>query len=155
MEEKKTVFEYMSDVFSTFGIIVVIFMALNLVIGEIAFGYSPFFEYGKQALSIKTLLQLFAVSVIIRACREVLLTDRWIRQMSMLVRNILFFVSITITVIFFVIVFQWFPLLDVVAWLGFLISFALCSAVAVVISRMREKAENLKMEQALERYNKR
>ena len=74
--------------------------------------------------------------------------------MSMLVRNILFFLTITIAIILFVILFQWFPLFDVKAWIGFLVSFVLCSSLAVMVSRIREKAENKEMDQALERYLK-
>ena len=62
--------------------------------------------------------------------------------------------AVTIVIVLFVIIFKWFPLNDVKAWIGFLVSFAICSAVAVVISRAREKAENFKIDQALERYKK-
>ncbi len=154
MEEKKNVFDYIGELFATFGIITGIFMILILVIGDLASGYSSFFEYGKQALSINTLFQLLCLSFIISVCRNILLTDRWVRQMSMLVRNILFFLAITVAIIFFVIIFKWFPLFDIKAWIGFIISFAVCSFLAVVISRIRENAENRKMEQALDRFKK-
>ncbi len=36
--------------------------------------------------------------------------------------------------------------------IGFLISFAVCSALAILISRLREKAENERMNRALEKY---
>lgn len=154
MEEKKNVFDYIGELFATFGIITGIFMILILVIGDLASGYSSFFEYGKQALSINTLFQLLCLSFIISVCRNILLTDRWVRQMSMLVRNILFFLAITVAIIFFVIIFKWFPLFDIKAWIGFIISFVVCSFLAVVISRIRENAENRKMEQALDRFKK-
>ena len=38
------------------------------------------------------------------------------------------------------------------AWAGFLISFTLCPVSGVVISRLREKAENDKMDRAPEKY---
>ena len=100
MEEKKNVFDYIGELFATFGIITGIFMILILVIGDLASGYSSFFEYGKQALSINTLFQLLCLSFIISVCRNILLTDRWVRQMSMLVRNILFFLAIVVTLIY-------------------------------------------------------
>ena len=152
MEEKKTIFDFVSGAFATFGIIIVIFMILTLAVGDAAVGYSSFFEFGRRALSINTLFQLLALSLVIRACRELLLTDRWIRRMSMLIRNTLFFLTITIVIVLFVILCEWFPLSDMTAWTGFLISFALCSSIGVALSRIMEKAENRKMDQALERY---
>jgi hypothetical protein len=41
-----------------------------------------------------------------------------------------------------------------IAWIGFFASFAICSVVAAFISRIKEKTENLKMDQALERYKR-
>ena len=72
--------------------------------------------------------------------------------MSMLARNVLFFLIITVTIVLFVILFGWFPINDMKAWIGFFISFAVSSTVAVVLSRIRERAENDKMNRALEKY---
>lgn len=152
MEEKKNVFDYIGELLATFGIIILIFTILVLVIGEAASGYSPFFEYGKSALSISTLFQLLGLSFVISVFRNLLLTDRWIKQTSMLIRNILFFLAITVTIVLFVITFNWFPISDVKAWIGFIISFAVCSSLAVIISRIKENSENRKMEQALDRF---
>ena len=149
MEEKKTVFDFIGDLFATYGIIVVIFVVLNMVIGDAASVFSSLFEYGSLAFSTDTLLQLLALALIICMSRNILLTDRWIGQMSMIVRNAVFFLVITVAIVLFVIMFKWFPITDIKAWIGFLVSFALCSSLAVVISVLRENAENRKMIRAL------
>ena len=41
-----------------------------------------------------------------------------------------------------------------IVWIGFFASFAICSVVAAFISRTKEKAENLKMDQVPERYKR-
>ena len=152
MEENKTLFHTTGAVFTTYGVIVVIFLLLNLILGDAANGYSSLFAYGRGAFSTGTLAELFVLSLLISVCRSVLLTDRWIRTMSMLKRNILFFLTVTVFIVIFVIAFQWFPLQDPLAWVGFIVSFAVCSALGVLISRLREKAENEKMNRALEQY---
>ena len=153
MEEKKTIFDYISEVFATFGIIIMIMTILNLLIGDAASEYSSLFAYGKKAFSLAALFQMFLLSVVICASRNaILLTDRWLHRVSMLTRIILFFVTITVTIVIFVILFQWFPTGDIKAWIGFLVSFAICDSLGVVISKIREKTENKKMDQALERY---
>lgn len=50
---------------------------------------------------------------------------------------------------------DWFPVEDFKAWLGFFISFSICSAIGVIVSRLKEKAEDRKMNKAMEQYNKR
>ena len=62
------------------------------------------------------------------------------------------FVSVTIAVVVFIIAFKWFPVNDIRAWIGFFISFAICSLFGVLFSRLKEKAENKKMDAALEKY---
>ncbi|MBR5419698.1 MAG: DUF3021 family protein [Lachnospiraceae bacterium] len=154
MEEKNSLFAMIRTIFVTYGIMVVLFVILNILIGEEAKDFSSLFVYGNRAFSMATLIQLFALSLIISICRNVLFSDRWIKNMSIMLRNVLFFLIITVTITLFVILFAWFPIDDISAWSGFFISFALCSVVGVLVSRWRERAENDKMNKALERYRK-
>lgn len=155
MEDNKTIFNYISQVFATYGIIIAIFIILGCIIGEKAEGYSTLYEYGNQGFSIATLIQLFAMSVVISIGQILFLTDKWIKNLSIMIRSALFFIVVILAIVFFVIAFEWFPINDAKAWFGFLLSFAFCSLIGVVISRLREQAENKKMGQALDRYRKR
>ncbi|MBO4460440.1 MAG: DUF3021 family protein [Clostridiales bacterium] len=152
MEDNKTVFNYLGELFSTYGIILLIFVVLNYLLGDIANGYSSFFELGKGGLTTATMLQLFLLSVIICIARNLFLTDRWIKKLRIVIRNTLFFVTITISIIIFVLLFGWFPANDITAWIGFILSFAICSVAGVLLSKLREQTENKKMEKALERF---
>ena len=74
--------------------------------------------------------------------------------MALIVRNILFFAAIMAAIIVFVIIFGWFPVYNAAAWIGFFISFAVCTAIRAVIMHFEEQAENKKMQEALRRFNK-
>ena len=150
MENNKTIFTYISRVFATFGIILLLFVLFGLTIGDSAKEYSSLFTFGSQGFSTATILQLFLLSVIISLAQITFLTDRWIQNLALILRNILFFTTIVI----FVILFDWFPIDDLSAWAGFALSFAACTAASVAISRLKEKTENKKMEQALGRIQK-
>lgn len=152
MEDKKTIFGYLGELFAIYGIIMLMFVILNLTLGDTAKGYSSFFEYGSGSLSTNTMLQIFLFAVIVCAARNIFLTDRLIKKMSILARYIAFFLMITIVIVVFIILFAWFPADDISAWIGFVISFAVCSATGVLISKLKEKEENKKMAQALERF---
>ncbi len=54
-----------------------------------------------------------------------------------------------------IVAFGWFPVRDVRAWVGFIISYAISMITAAFITRLKERAENSKMQEALDKYNRR
>lgn len=153
MEENKTIFSYLGQIFATFGVIVVIFLVFALVIGNDTSEYSTLFALGSKGLTAATLLEVLLLSVIITLAQVAFLTDKWIKNMGLAVRYVCFFGIIGIVSLTFSVLFSWFPIDNPMAWLGFVISFAICTAIGVVISKLEEKAENKKMEQALKKFN--
>ena len=154
MEEKKTVFYYVRQAFATYGVIVLVFAIMSIVIGERTKDYAALFFMGNAGMSMPILMELLLLAVIITLAQVVFLTDIWIMNMSMMIRNVLFFVSVLI-VVFMIVAFNWFPTRDMTAWLGFIISYALSMIISVLITRLKERAENTKMQEALDKYNRR
>ena len=154
MEDRKTIFEYIAQFFTTYGIMVVIFIVINLVIGDNARSVSTLFALGSDGLSAAMLLELLLLAFIITAAQNVFLSDILIKDMALIVRNVLFFLTIMIAITVFVIIFGWFPINEVGAWIGFIVSFAVCTAVSAVFMRLEERAENKKMQEALNRLKK-
>lgn len=152
MEENKTIFDYIGQFFATFGIIVTIFIVLGSAMGEEAKNISNLFSLGSEGLRLDTLLQLFVFALLLTFEEILFVTDRIIKKMPMAARILCFFVTVIITIVGFVICFAWFPIDDEKSWIGFLVSFTVCTVVAVGISLLKEKAENKKMEQALNRF---
>ncbi len=154
MEEKKTVFNYISQAFATFGIIVLIFILFSLAIGESTEGYSNLFSMGKRGMSIPTLCELLLLAIMITLAQVVFLTDKWIVNLSLIIRNVLFFLSVLIVMVIMIVTFKWFPVGDVSAWIGFIISFAISMIVSALVIKLKERADNSKMQEALDNYNK-
>ena len=154
MEDRKTVFEYIAQLFATYGIMVVIFIVINHFVGDEARRVSTLFTLGSSGLSSAMLIQLLLLAVIITAAQNVFLSDILIKNMALIVRNILFFVTVMIAIAVFVILFGWFPVNEAGAWIGFLISFAVCTTVSAVFMRLEERVENKKMQEALNKLKK-
>ena len=154
MEEKKTVFNYISQLFAIYGVVTVIFVVINLIIGNEAGSVSTLFSLGSTGLSTITLIQLFILVVIVTIDDNIFLTDLVIKNMPLVLRNILFFAVILVTITVFAAVFGWFPLDNIGSWIGFIVSFSVCAAVSSILMRMEEKAENKKMQDALNRLKK-
>ena len=152
MEEKKNIFKFSDRLFTTFGIMIILFIVPKLLFGTIGEGYSTLFDYGNKALSIATIFQLFGLSLIITVARTLFFSDTLFKAMPMIVRMVVFFAVITLFVILFVVFFRWFPIDDLKAWIGFIVSFILSTCAAVIIAKIRENSENDKMNKALEKY---
>ena len=153
MEEKKTIFCLFRQGFATYGIIIVIFLVFSLAIGEKAGSVSSLFSLGKEGLSFPTLLQLLLLSAVITLAQFVFLTDKWIRNMPTILRYLLFFPSVLISIVIMVFLFEWFPVHDFKAWIGFSVCFALSMVISILVTRLRESTENTKMQKALDKFN--
>ena len=152
VRENKGFFQFVNGILTTYGFMVMVFIPFVLVFGESARGFSSFFSFGGIALNISTLIELLILAVVINICSSILFTDKWIRNMPIVVRSILFFTIITLTIVIFVYLFHWFPINYVEAWIGFFLSFGISSTLGVIVSRLKEKSENERMNKALEEY---
>ena len=151
MEDRKTLFDYAGQAFITFGFSIV---ALNLfctLVGEYAQDVSSIYSMGKEGLSTATMMQFFGVSVCITGLRFLFFTDRIIRQMSITMRTVCMLLSIIGLIVVCALMFEWFPVDMWQSWAGFLITFALCFTGSMFVARLKEKTENRKMEEALQR----
>lgn len=61
------------------------------------------------------------------------------------------FLSIIAVIAFFIFRFDWFPVMMWQPWVMFFVCFGICAGVSVALSVLKEKSENRKMQEALER----
>ena len=151
MEERKTIYHYLGQLFFMYGIIVLIFVFLSYTVNEQAVQSSPLFALGKEGLTMDTLVQLFGFCVCLLLLRILFLTDVVIKNLQIAIRSLCFVVATVLIIILFVYLFSWFPMNDRNAWIGFFVSYTICTSVGILISLLKEKAENKKMEQGLKR----
>lgn len=151
MEERKTVFDYLAQIFTLFGLTVCIFIMFGLVIGDYAKDVSTLFSLGREGLRFSTLLQLFGMAALITLIRNLFFTDILIKNMTVVKRAICMLTGTVLLIVAFVAVFDWFPVNKVEAWIGFAVSFGVCFAISLGITVLKEKAENRKMEEALKK----
>ena len=154
MEEKKSIFNYISRCFETYGILVVIFMIFSSIVGEGAAEYTPLFSLGKQGLSLATLLELLLLAVLITVAYSIFMSDSLIKNMRVPIRTVLYLITVTACIIVMIFIFKWFPMNDVKSWAGFIICYIFSLGISVFITFMRERMENNRMQEALDKYNK-
>ncbi|MCM1088424.1 MAG: hypothetical protein NC419_09720 [Muribaculaceae bacterium] len=151
MEEKKTIFSYLGQVFMIFGITIAILNLLCLLFGENAQTVSTMFALGKEGISVATMLQFLLVSVGTVVFRFIFFTDAVIKDMRLTVRTIGMVIAEILMIVVFVLVFDWFPADNWQPWGMFLLCFIVCFGVSVTITDWKERLENKRMEAALAR----
>ena len=151
MEDRKTLFDYIGQVFIIFGFSIIVLNLFCILVGEYAQDVSSIYSMGKAGLSTATMMQFLGVSVCITGLRFLFFTDRIIRQMSITTRTVCMLLSIIALIMVCVIMFEWFPVDMWQPWAGFLLTFLLCFAGSMFVTRMKERTENRKMEEALQR----
>ena len=67
-----------------------------------------------------------------------------------MIRTVMMFVCVILSAGIFIAVFQWFPVNDIKSWTMFFICFFVCACISIVVSTIKEKSDNKKMQEALE-----
>lgn len=151
MEERKTIFDYIGQILIIFGFTMLILLGFVFLFGESAKGYSTIFSLGKEGVGVDTMMQFLLASVVTVTLRTLFFTDILFKNMSVTVRTV-GMVSLELLVIIALIwMFGWFPMDECLPWLMFFVSFGICFVTSLAVTVFRERMENKRMEEALER----
>lgn len=152
--KKNTVFDFLSHIMVVWGISIMFLSIFVFLFGENAKELSSLYSMGKTAISIATLMQFLLLATMVTALRWLFLSDILIKQLSMLLRNIFMFVGIFIVGGIEAIIFEWFPMNQAKSWTMFLLSFIVCATVSICVSVAKDKNENRRLQEALERLKR-
>lgn len=150
MIKKSTIFDYLIQIMVIWGISILSLCVFCSVFGEMAKGYSSMFQLGNSGIAISTLIQYLFLSIIVASLRWLFFTDVLIKRVSIIIRTIMMFVCVILLIGIFAAIFQWFPVNDMKSWTMFFVCFFVCACISVVISAIKEKSDNKKMQEALE-----
>jgi hypothetical protein len=107
---------------------------------------STLFALKGMGLPYSTILQITGLSVILAFFNVLLLSGRFLAKMRFLTRFFLLFLAIFFTTSIFIIIFKWFPVDDLMAWISyvisFIISFSVCSGIVLLKFKLEDKKYN-------------
>jgi len=151
MEEKKTLFDYLSQIMIVFGFSMLILNIFCLVFGSSAKNFSAMFELGNRGIPIEIAFEFLCLSVLITGIRFLFFTDICIRKMPVWARTICMLASVVIVIAVFIVLFGWFPIHMWQPWVMFFICFGISFVGSYFVMRIKETTENRKMKEALDR----
>ena len=154
MEEKRTIFSYLSQVLIIFGVTVLCMTAFTYVFGDSAREISALYRMGGEGIPLEIIPELFLLSVIVVVLQYLLFTDRLLKKMPVNARIACMVVCILAVVCGFILVFDWFLAHMWQPWVLFLVCFAICFFVSAGISTLKTRIENKKLMEGLENMKK-
>ncbi|MDE6530895.1 MAG: hypothetical protein K2K96_08990 [Lachnospiraceae bacterium] len=152
MDKKFSILEFCSQVFTIYGITIVLLNIFCILFGASAQELSTIFSMGSHGLGVATSFQFLLAVLAITVLRFIFMTDILIIKMPTAARIAAMFAGTFAIILVFIIAFDWFPADLPMAWIMFLICFVVCCTVGTMISLVAEKQENRKLEEALKRY---
>lgn len=152
MDKKFSVLNYLSQVFTIYGVTTVLLNIFCILFGNTAQGLSTIFSLGNAGVAIETSIQFLLAVLMICALKFVFMTDILIKKMSLATRIIIMFAAAFATILAFIFAFGWFPADMPIAWIMFIVCFIISCIVSTFISVLAEKQENRRLEEALKRY---
>lgn len=155
MEERRTIFDYLAQVFIVFGFTMLLLNIFCLVFGNSAKGFSAMFELGNQGIPAKIAFQFLCMSFLLTGVRFIFFTDIIIKKMPIWLRTICMLIIIVIIVAGFIIAFHWFPVDMWQPWVMFFICFGISFFGSYFVMIIKEKTENKQMNEALQRLKER
>lgn len=151
MDKKKGILDYLAQVMIVFGFVMLIMNIFCLSCGDSAKGFSSMFELGSQGVPVKISFQFLSVSILIIGLRIVFFTDILIKKMPIWLRTVCMLVSVIIIIASFIVAFHWFPIDMWQPWVMFFVCFGISFLGSYFVMTIKEKSENRRMEEALQR----
>ena len=151
MEEKKTILDYLAQMMIVFGFAMLTLNIFCLVFGDSAKDFSTLFSLGDQGIPVEVVLQFVCVSALITGARFVFFTDVIIQRMPIWLRTICMLLLIVTIITAFIVIFHWFPVNMWQPWVMFFVCFGLSFLGSCFVVMVKEKVENRRMEEALQR----
>ncbi len=152
METKNTIFKFIEKVFLMWSGMIVLLGIICFFVGDQGQGVSSIFSLGKEGIPLTVLVQWFLFSICINLLNQLFEMDSVVKAISMSKRTTVLLLSIFVVTVFFIYTFQWFPMDSKIAWGLFIICFVVSTLLSLLLTAMKEKSENQKMEAALKAF---
>lgn len=152
MEKQYSLLKYLAQVFMIYGITTGLLNIFCIIFGTDAQRLSTIFSLGKAGVGVETSFQFLLAAAVVVGLKFLFTTDILIKKMPLAARIIALFASVFATIVIFILLFGWFPADLPLAWIMFILCFAVSCTASTLISVIFEKQENRRLEEALKRF---
>lgn len=151
MEEKRSIFDYLAQILTIFGFAMLVMNIFCLMFGESAKDFSAMFALGARGLPAEIAFQFLCIAALVVGLRFVFFTDVLIKRMPLWLRTVCMLTATIGIIAVFIVAFHWFPVNQWKPWAMFLACFGVSFLGSYLVTALRERVENKRMEEALRR----
>lgn len=151
MIRKNSIFDYAVHTMVIWGISILSICLFCALFGESAKEMSTLFQLGNRGISLETLIQFLVLAIVITGLRWLFFTDILFKKLTVLFRSIWMLTGVIVSVGVLAAIWQWFPVNQVIPWIMFIVCFFVCACISVIVSMLKERSDNRRMQDALER----
>lgn len=108
----------------------------------------------ENGISYMAIFQLLSLSMIIGLINTLFDSTYFLRKILFLYKNILRIIIVVLMTILYIIIFDWFPLNNIHAWIGFVIAFGVCLTASFSISLYIAHKQDQEYQVLLKQYQK-
>lgn len=141
----------------SFTIFILFISIIGPMVGNEAKDISAMFRLGSDGISFVVIAQGFFLISLISLIGLVLDEAKCLKNMLHLYKFMIVLITSVLLTIGFICIFHWFPIDNIVAWIGFLISFGICvtgSTVFIIYKTKKEDQEVQKLFQSYKQHQK-
>ncbi len=152
---KKFLSDYITNVLRNLGLAALALSAFVSLFGEQAKDITPLAALGSAGITVRVMLQMLLANLIAVALARLFLSETVIKDMKPGLRVILATGSAFLTVLVCILAFGWIPLHEkggIAGFICFVCCFLICFVSRAVLFLRREKQENQRLADALDRY---
>jgi len=120
--------------------------------GKEAGEISTIYKYGSDGIAVDTIFQFLAASLAMEGLKVFWLSDKVLKHMMTLWRTICMSLSVIPVIAIFSLLFSWFPMSNVSAWCGFLITYGVFLGLSLLAMTLKVKLENRKIDKGFKKY---
>lgn len=151
MEGRKSILDYIGQVFIIYGFTMLCMLCFALLFGESAKEFSDFLALGRGGVSTEIMAQFLLLSILVVLWQFFFANERVLKFLSVRAKSIAMVLSVFVTVILFIFIFKWFPIAMWQPWAMFFGCFAICVIGSTFLSIVKNNMENRKLEEGLSR----
>lgn len=154
MDGKKGFLDYLGTLVLLFGVCMLILAALTCAVGDQARAVSTMFALGSAGIPMEVAFEYLGLLALISVFRMVFFRDGVIPSMPMAARVLCMGAACMGATAAFIAVFGWFPVNMWQPWVMTLGCFCVCFAAAAAITRMKERSDTRRLQEALLRMQR-
>ena len=154
MDKRFTIFNFFSETFITFSIMVICIAFTANFLGKDAGEISTLYKFGSDGIAVDTIFQFLLASLVMESSKVFWFSGKLFKHMMTFWRTVGMALSVIPIIALFAGVFSWFPLDNVSAWCGFLITYGIFFGLSLLAMTLKIKLENEKIDKGFKKYRR-